>query len=209
VAARGAGAAAGADAAHRRADGRPRGLRIGAFLQELAILGWTDGRNVRIEYRWSEGDAERIRKYAAELVALAPDLICASGSATVGPLLQATRTIPIVFVQVPDPVGAAFVDSLARPGGNVTGVSSMSGEIGAKRLGLLQELVSRAARFAVVVNSNPLAEAFVADLRPAQQTATPIGNRRIAAHTAYETAQLRASLMPSQRIEAHDHGTPM
>src|SRR5262245_50053400 len=95
--------------------------RNAAFLQGLALLGWIDSRNVRIEYRWGEGDAEHIRKHLAELVALAPDVILASGSAAVGPLLQATRTIPIVFVSVPDPVGAGFVDSLARPGGNATG----------------------------------------------------------------------------------------
>jgi ABC-type uncharacterized transport system substrate-binding protein len=124
--------------------------RMGAFLQELAILGWTDGRNVRIEYRWSDGNAERIRKYAAELVALAPDLICTSGSATVAPLLQATRTIPIVFVQVPDPVGAAFVDSLARPGGNATGFTAFEYGISAKWLELLKEIAPGVRRAAVL-----------------------------------------------------------
>ena len=94
---------------------------IAAFLQGLQQLGWTDGRNVRIDIRWGAGDADNIRKYAAELVALAPDVILASGSPTVAPLLQATRTVPIVFVDVADPVGAGFVDSLARPGGNATG----------------------------------------------------------------------------------------
>src|SRR5215475_14935367 len=83
-------------------------IRSGAFLQELQHLGWTDGRNIRFDYRWGAGDAENIRKYAAELVALAPDVILASGTATVGPLLQATRTVPIVFAQVTDPVGAGF-----------------------------------------------------------------------------------------------------
>jgi putative tryptophan/tyrosine transport system substrate-binding protein len=92
--------------------------RSAAFLQGLQQLGWTDGRNVRIDTRWAAGDADRIRRYVAELVALAPDVILATGSATVGPLLQATRTVPIVFVGVPDPVGAGFVESLARPGGN-------------------------------------------------------------------------------------------
>src|SRR5436309_15145629 len=92
-----------------------------AFVQELQQLGWTDGRNVRIDYRWGLGDANNIRKYAAELVALVPDVILLSGTATVRPLLQATRTVPIVFTTVADPVGAGFVDSLARPGGNITG----------------------------------------------------------------------------------------
>ena len=84
-------------------------------------LGWTDGRNVRIDIRWAAGDADDIRRHAAELVALAPDVILATGAAAVGPLLQATRTVPIVFPLVADPVGAGFVDSLARPGGNATG----------------------------------------------------------------------------------------
>ena len=92
-----------------------------AFTQGLQQLGWTDGRNVRIDTRWGAGDADRIRRYAAELVALAPDVILAAGTAALAPMLQATRTVPIVFVNVPDPVGAGFVESLARPGGNATG----------------------------------------------------------------------------------------
>src|SRR5262245_50720177 len=95
--------------------------RITAFLQGLAQLGWLDGRNVRIETRWGVADADRIRKYAAELVELAPDVILANSSAALAPLLQATRTVPIVFTSVADPVGAGYVDSLARPGGNATG----------------------------------------------------------------------------------------
>ncbi len=88
---------------------------MGAFLQGLQQLGWADGRNVRIEARWTLGKADNVRRYVAELVALAPDIIVATGSASVGPLLQATRAIPIVFAQVVDPVGAGFVESLARP----------------------------------------------------------------------------------------------
>ena len=113
-------------AAHRRAHG-PGGGRSGSagprrgVPQSLQRLGWSDGRNVRIDSRWAAGDADRTRSYAAELIALAPDVILAPGSFTMGPLLQATRTVPIVFVHVPDPVGAGFVDSLARPGGNATG----------------------------------------------------------------------------------------
>ena len=90
--------------------------RLTAFVQGLQELGWTDGRNVQIDYRWPAGDAERIRRYAAELVALAPDIILAGGGAVVPSLLQATRTIPIVFTQTPDPVGAGFVESLALLG---------------------------------------------------------------------------------------------
>jgi putative tryptophan/tyrosine transport system substrate-binding protein len=95
--------------------------RVLAFAQALAQSGWTEGRNIRIDIRWGAGDPERIRRNAAELVALAPDVILAVGSGTTGPLLQATRTVPIVFPVLADPVGAGFVDSLARPGGNVTG----------------------------------------------------------------------------------------
>src|SRR5262249_32570745 len=91
-----------------------------AFLQGLQQLGWTDGRNVQIEYRWGGGNADNIRKYATELAALAPDIILVTGI-SVGPLLQATRTVPIVFAIVPDPVGSGYVASLAHPGGNATG----------------------------------------------------------------------------------------
>src|SRR5262245_54265925 len=94
--------------------------RISAFLQELKHLGWDEGRNVRIERRASEGNSGLARKYAAELVALAPDVILAAGGSTIGPLLEATHTVPIVFTITIDPVGNAWVDSLAQPGGNVT-----------------------------------------------------------------------------------------
>jgi putative tryptophan/tyrosine transport system substrate-binding protein len=95
--------------------------RLAAFHQGLALLGWSIGRNVRIDTRWATTNAAEIRRHVAELVALAPDVILATGTSTVGPLLQATRTVPIVFPAVGDPVGAGFVDSLARPGGNATG----------------------------------------------------------------------------------------
>ena len=96
-------------------------VRLTAFVQGLQELGWTDGRNVRIDTRWGSGDANRIRISVEELIALAPDVILAPGNTTMGPLLQATRTVPIVFTTLADPVGAGFVDSLARPGGNATG----------------------------------------------------------------------------------------
>ncbi|MFZ2138324.1 MAG: ABC transporter substrate binding protein, partial [Xanthobacteraceae bacterium] len=95
--------------------------RIGVFQQALQQLGWTIGSNVRIDYRWGAGDAARYRTYAAELVALAPDVLLSTATATIEPLQQATRTVPIVFVSVIDPVGAGVVESLARPGGNATG----------------------------------------------------------------------------------------
>ena len=96
--------------------------RIGAFQQGLQQLGWTNGQNVQIDIRVGAGDADRIRRYAEELVGLAPDVIFATGTSVVAPFLKATRTVPVVFTNVVDPVGAGFVDSLARPGGNVTGL---------------------------------------------------------------------------------------
>jgi putative tryptophan/tyrosine transport system substrate-binding protein len=124
--------------------------RAAVFLQGLQQLGWTDGRNVRIETRWGASDADRIRKYAAELVELAPDVILAAGTPTLGPLLQATRAIPIVFVHVPDPVGAGFVDSLARPGGSATGFTLLEYATSAKWLELLKEIAPRVTRAAVI-----------------------------------------------------------
>ena len=105
---------------------------------------------MRIDSRWGASDPDNVRKYAAEFVALAPDVILATGSATVGPLLQATRTVPIVFVGVPDPVGAGFVESLARPGGNATGFTSYEYGIGAKWLELLKEIAPSVRRVAVL-----------------------------------------------------------
>ena len=124
--------------------------RNAAFLQALQQLGWTVGRNLRIDYRWPGGDAERIRKYAAELVALAPDVILTSGTSIVGPLLQATRTVPIVFPIVGDPVGAGFVDSLARPGGNATGFMSFEYSLSGKWLELLKQIAPSVTRAAVL-----------------------------------------------------------
>jgi putative ABC transport system substrate-binding protein len=114
--------------------------RLLAFAQALAQSGWTDGRNVRIDIRWGTGGPERIRGYATELVALAPDVILAVASAATRPLLQATRSVPIVFVNVAEPVGAGFVETLARPGGNATGFMLYEYGIGTKWLGLLKEI---------------------------------------------------------------------
>ena len=124
--------------------------RNAAFLQRLQQLGWTVGTNVQIDYRWSAGNEDDTRKYAAELVALAPDVIFASGSAAVGPLRRATRTVPIVFAATPDPVGAGFVESLARPGGNITGFTPYEYGIGAKWLEVLKEIAPSVVRVAVV-----------------------------------------------------------
>jgi putative tryptophan/tyrosine transport system substrate-binding protein len=115
--------------------------RVAAFLQRLQELGWTDGRNMRIDTRWAAGDADRHRRYAAELVALAPDVILASGSPALMSLQQLTRTVPIVFVNIVDPIGAGFVESLARPGGNTTGFVLYEYGMSAKWLELLKEIV--------------------------------------------------------------------
>ena len=128
--------------------------RVAAFQQGLLQLGWTEGRNIRIDTRWAAGNADDIRKYAAELIALAPDVILANGSAVVAPLLQATRTIPIVFVFVPDPVGAGYVDSLSRPGGNATGFTLFEYATSAKWLELLKEIAPRVTRAAVIRDPN-------------------------------------------------------
>jgi putative tryptophan/tyrosine transport system substrate-binding protein len=124
-------------------------VRDAAFQQALADLGWTVGRNVRIDYRWTEGDTDRLRKFAAELVALAPDVILTQGSQAIGLLLQQTRTVPIVFVSV-DPVGSGHVASLARPGGNATGFTQFEYRIAGKWLELLQEIAPSISQVAVI-----------------------------------------------------------
>jgi putative ABC transport system substrate-binding protein len=127
--------------------------RMGAFHQGLALLGWTIGRNVRIDTRWATTDAAEIRRHAAELAALAPDVILAHAATTVGPLLQATRTVPVVFPAIGDPVGAGFVDSLARPGGNATGFISFEYSLSGKWLELLKEIAPSVTRVAVLRNA--------------------------------------------------------
>ena len=123
---------------------------VGAFLQELQKLGWSLGHNVRIDTHCATADAAELRKHAEELAALAPDVILATGDSTVPPLLQATRTVPIVFPIAGDPVGAGFVDSLARPGGNATGFMSTEYSMGGKWLELLKETAPGVTRAAVL-----------------------------------------------------------
>jgi putative tryptophan/tyrosine transport system substrate-binding protein len=131
--------------------------RLTAFAQGLQEFGWTEGRGARIEYRFAAGDADRIRKYAAELVALAPDVILANGTPSVISLRQLTRTLPIVFVQVTDPVGAGFVESLARPGGNLTGFTNFEYSLSGKWLELLKEIAPRVRRAAVLRDETSVA----------------------------------------------------
>jgi ABC-type uncharacterized transport system substrate-binding protein len=123
---------------------------IAAFLQGLQQFGWSDGRNVKIDIRWGAGNADDMRKYAAELVTLAPDVMLATGGTTIGPLLQASRTVPIVFANVPDPVGSGFIDSLPQPGGNATGFVQFEYSLSGKWLELLKQIAPGVTRAAVL-----------------------------------------------------------
>jgi putative tryptophan/tyrosine transport system substrate-binding protein len=147
--------------------------RNAAFLQGLQQLGWIVGQNVEIDYRWSAGSEDDTRKYVAELVALAPDVIFAAGTAAVEPLRRATRTVPIVFALVPDPVGSGFVDSLARPGGNVTGFTQWDFSIAAKWLALLKEIAPNTTRAAVL--RDPAITAGIGQWATIQSVSSSVG----------------------------------
>ena len=167
---------------NRAADNPEGQAAVAAFREALQQLGWSDGRNVRIDTRWGGGDAESIRRYAAELVALAPDVILATGSLSVGPLLQATRVVPIVFVGVTDPVGAGFVDSLARPGGNVTGFMLLEYSSSGKWLELLKQIAPLVKRVGVLRDTaNPAGIAQFGAIQGAAQSlgveVTPVNVR--------------------------------
>jgi putative ABC transport system substrate-binding protein len=179
--------------------GDPEGQsRVAAFRQGLQELGWSEGRNVRIDYRWGANDAVRSRRYAAELIALAPDVILASASPAVVALQEATRTVPIVFVQVVDPVGAGLVESLARPGGNATGFLQFEYGISGKWLELLKEIAPRVKRAAVL--RDPALAAGAGQLGAIQSVApsfgvelSPVGVRDVGEIERAITAFARAS----------------
>ena len=147
--------------------------RMAAFLQGLQQLGWSDGRNLRIDIRYAAGDANLTRKYAAELVALAPDVILAPGSTSLGPLLQATRTVPIVFATILDPVGADFVDSLARPGGNATGFIAFEYGLSGKWLELLKQIAPSLTRVGIL--RDPATAAGIGQFAAIQSVAPSFG----------------------------------
>jgi putative tryptophan/tyrosine transport system substrate-binding protein len=167
-----------------RAPDDPQGqARVAAFQQRLQQLGWTDGGNVRIDTRWGADDLDQERRYAAELVALAPDIILASGTLSVAALQNVSRSLPIVFVGVTDPVGAGFVDSLARPGGNITGFMIYEYNLSGKWLELLKQIAPSVTRVAVIRNpDNPVGVAVFSGLRAAAQPlrveVSPIDSRR-------------------------------
>jgi ABC-type uncharacterized transport system substrate-binding protein len=181
------GAAAGAWPLVGRAQQADRTRRIGvllgstapdrpdvaAFLQALQQLGWSEGRNLRIEYRWGRGNAADTRKYAQELVALAPDVLVVSGASSLTPLLQVTRTLPIVFTSVADPVGAGFVASLSRPGGNATGFIQFEYSLSGKWLELLKQVAPGVTRAAVL--RDPVQTAGVGQFAVIQSVASSVG----------------------------------
>jgi len=145
--------------------------RLGAFLQAFALLGWAIGRNVQIDIYWATPDPANIRKRVAEQAALAPDIILAGGSSIMEPLLQATRTVPIVFTLGNDPVGSGLVDSLARPGGNATGFMSFEFSIGGKWLELLKQIAPRVTRVAVLRDAS---QAFATSQFATMQAVAPL-----------------------------------
>jgi putative tryptophan/tyrosine transport system substrate-binding protein len=164
--------------------------RLAAFLKGLQRFGWVDGRNVRIDARWAAGDADHIRKYAAELVALGPDVILATATPTVTPLQQLSRTVPIVFVAVIDPVGSGLVASLARPGGNATGFVTFEYALAAKWLELLKEIAPRVTRAAVL--RDPTVAAGIGQFA-AIQTVGPVG-MELSAIDLRDTAEIERAV---------------
>ena len=148
---------------------------VAGFLQALQQLGWSEGHNLRIEYRWGRGNAADTRKYAQELVALAPDVLLVSGASSLTLLLQATRTLPIVFTSVTDPVGAGFVESMSRPGGNATGFIQFEYSLSGKWLELLKQVAPGVTRAAVL--RDPAQTAGVGQFAVIQSVASSGGSR--------------------------------
>src|SRR5262245_28417479 len=148
-------------------------IEVAAFLRELQKLGWSEGRNFRVDMRWGGGAADRIRKYAAELIALAPEVVLASGGTVVGALQQVSQHVPIVFVNVTDPIGRGYVASLARPNGNATGFTSFEFAMGGKWLEVLKEIAPRVKHVAVL--RDPVITAGIGYLAAIHAMAVSIG----------------------------------
>src|SRR5215467_12938203 len=165
--------------------------RIAAF-RELQQLCWTEGRNVHIDARWSAGNAAEIRRYAAEFVALAPDVIFTAGSSSMGPLLEATRTVPIVFAIVPDPVGSGFVKSLSRPGGNATGFMMFEYSLCGKWPALLKKIAPPTTRVAVL--RDPTVPAGIGQFAVIQSVAGSVGVEVIPINLSDTAAELEREL---------------
>ena len=161
--------------------------RVATFRQALQQLGWTEGRNLQIDIRWSAGDPERVRKNATDLAALTPDVILVGGNSAMGALLQATRSVPVVFVTVADPVGAGFINSLARPGGNATGFLAFDYSISAKWLELLKEITPGLARVGVI--RNPAISAAIGQFAVIQ-AAAPLLGVEVSALNANDTGEI-------------------
>src|SRR5262249_27979148 len=172
-------------------------LWIEVFAQRLRQLGWIEGRNIQFDYRWGTADPDRTRRSAEELVALAPDVILTSGSPTLGALLQATRTVPIVFARVPDPVGAGFVDSLARPGGNTTGFTIFEYSISGKALELLKEIAPHVSRVTFLREAGIAA---ASGLFGALQTAAPSLGIEVSPINVRDAAELQRAIVSFARL---------
>jgi putative ABC transport system substrate-binding protein len=170
---------------------------VAAFREGLQKLGWTEGRNVRIDIRWGNVDVESMRRFAKELVALQPDLILAHNTPTTAALLQQTRTIPIIFANVSDPVGSGFVASFPRPGGNVTGFTNIEPTMAGKWLELLKEIAPRVARVAFLFNpaTAPYAEYY---LKPFKAAAASFAVEVIAAPVR-DTSELESVIATQAR----------
>ena len=173
-------------------------VRVGAFLQELQRLGWIIGRNIRIDTRWTRGDAEDARKYAAELVALNPDVVLATGISTVAPLLQLTRTVPIVFPAVSDPVAAGVVESLARPGGNATGFLAFEYSLSGKWPELLKQIAPTVRRAAIL--RDPATPSGIGQFGIIQAVASSVGLEVFPVHIR-DAAAIESALVTLARSQ--------
>jgi len=171
---------------------------LAAFREALQKLGWTEGRNVRIDTRWSRADTEMMKRFAQELVALQPDLILSQVTPTTAALLQQTRTIPIVFAMVADPVGSGFVANMSRPGGQVTGFTTLEGSLGGKWLELLKEVAPRVARVAVLFNPTTAATFAEYFLNPLKAASASFGVEVVAA-PVHDTTELESVIARQAR----------